>query len=301
MDATRSGRAEQPGNVGRILSDRNPGVRKGRYLRLRRALVPLDDRARMSHPLSGRRRATGHVRHDSFRHVLPDELRGVLFRGPADLADENDSPRPSVAFEETKGLDHARADDGIPADADAGGLAVARLRHRVHNLVGQRAAPRYDARVPRLEDVIRHDAHLRLARRGNARAVRADDCAFATARVGHQLEAVVEGDPFRDDDDELEPRFDRLDGGVFRVRRRDEDNRGVRLATLDGLPHAVVDGDTFDRRAPLAGRDARHDLRAELEHRMGMELALVARDALDHDAALRGEEDGRLTSPLTSL
>src|SRR5207249_11917220 len=67
------------------------------------SLVPLDDRARMSHPLSGRRRATGHVRHDPFRHVPPDELRGVLLRGPADLADEDDSLRPSVALKETKG------------------------------------------------------------------------------------------------------------------------------------------------------------------------------------------------------
>src|SRR6266545_6472777 len=229
-----------------------------------------------------------------------DELCGFFLGRPTDFADDNDPVRLAVLLEERERFDRACTDDRVTADPDARRLPESRLRHCVDDLVGQRPASRDYADVSRLEDVIRHDAHLRLARRGDARAVRPDDRASATARVGHQLEAVVERDPLRDDDDELESRLDRLDGSVFRVRRRYEDYGGVRFATSDGLPHAVVDGDTFDRCAPLARRDARPDLRAEFEHRMGVELALVARDALDDDAALRGEEDGRLRRPPTS-
>ena len=63
---------------------------------------------------------------------------------------------------------------------------------------------------------------------------------------------------------------------------------------MDGLPDAIENGDPFDLRAPFSRGDAGHHLRAEVEHRSGVELPLMARDPLDQDAALLREEDRQI-------
>ena len=67
-----------------------------------------------------------------------------------------------------------RADQRIAADADAGRLAQPEPGQLVNRFVGQRAALRHDADAAFLADVAGDDAGLRLARRDEARTVRAD-------------------------------------------------------------------------------------------------------------------------------
>src|SRR2546425_1315999 len=294
LTARQSRRGEQLGDSNRVFRDRYAGRLERFDLRLGRAAVSLDNRPRMAHSLPGWRRPTSDVGHDGFRDPPLDEVGGLLLGGAANLPDEDDSFRLAVLLKHREGVDHARPDDWIPADPDAGRLSEPRLGHRVDDLVGQRPAARNDARVALLEELVRHDSHLGLAGRGESGTVRPDDNAGATSCERHHFQAIVEWNSFRDDDDEFQPPFDRLDRGVFRVRRRNEDDRSGRPPPADGLPDAIENRDTFDLRAPLSRGDAGDHLRAEVEHRSGVELPLMARDPLDQDAALLREEDRQI-------
>jgi len=66
------------------------------------------------------------------------------------------------------GVEERRADDGIAADADAGGLADAELRQLMDGFVGQRAAAADDADVSLLVNAARHDADFAFTRRNDA-------------------------------------------------------------------------------------------------------------------------------------
>jgi len=64
---------------------------------------------------------------DGLLHVGLDPLRGALFGVAADFADHNDGVRVRIVVEKLNGVEERSADDGIAADADAGGLADAEL------------------------------------------------------------------------------------------------------------------------------------------------------------------------------
>src|SRR5881628_3105410 len=129
---------------------------------------------------------------------------GAVLRRAAYLADDDDSFRLAVFLEHRERVHHARADDRVPADPDAGRLSETGIGHGVHDLVGQRPAAGDDARVALPEQLVWHDSHLRLAGRGESGAVGSDDGATAAAGVRHHVQAIVERDSFGDDDDELE-------------------------------------------------------------------------------------------------
>src|SRR5581483_2609670 len=100
-----------------------------------------------------------------------------------------------------------------------------------------------------------------------------------------------EGDVLRDDDDVLDARVDGLQHGVLGELRGHVDDAGVGAGLLHGVEAAVEHGQAVDLLARLARRHAAHDLRAEVQHLLGVERALVARDALDDD--LGAPADGK--------
>ena len=69
-----------------------------------------------------------------------------------------------IVVEQANGVEKRRADDGIAADADAGGLADTELGELAHGFVGKRAAAADDADVAGLVNLAGHDADLALAR-----------------------------------------------------------------------------------------------------------------------------------------
>src|SRR5206468_7471993 len=93
-----------------------------------------------------------------------------------------------------------------------------------------------------------------------------DDGASAAPGIRHEVKAVVEWDSFCDDDDEFDPPFDRFDCGVFRIRRRNENDGGVRPPSVHGFPHAVEDRDPLDLRPAFARGDPGDHLCAEVDH-----------------------------------
>ena len=79
-------------------------------------------------------------------------------------------------------------------------------------------------------------------------------------------------------------------GGGTKTRQVSQAGRG------DGLFHRVEHGDAEDGLAALAGHDARDDLRAVVEHFLGVELRHAAGDALHDDAAGTVKKDAHQTA-----
>jgi len=74
----------------------------------------------------------------------------------------NDPSGVRVLLEPLQVVDEGSAHDGIPSDADAGGLPETHARQLVHHLIGEGAAPGDDPHVAGLVDVAGHDAYLGL-------------------------------------------------------------------------------------------------------------------------------------------
>ena len=111
---------------------------------------------------------------DRLLEVRLDPGGGLFFGAAADLANHDHRVGLGIVREQLQRVDVRRADQRIAADADAGGLAQAEPRQLMDRFVGQRAALRHDADAAFLADVAGDDAGLGLARRDDARAIRAD-------------------------------------------------------------------------------------------------------------------------------
>src|SRR5208282_5025740 len=146
----------------------------GRVLVFGGALPAADDGAGVAHAAPRRGRLPG----DEADHGLLDvvlDVRGCdFFRIAADLADQDDGVGVRVGIEELDGIEKRRSDDRVATDADAGGLADAKVRQLAHRFVGERAAAAYHAHVAFLVDAAGHDPDLALARGDDAGAVGAD-------------------------------------------------------------------------------------------------------------------------------
>src|SRR5713101_3969331 len=142
------------------------------------ALTAADDRASVAHAASRGSGLAGDEANDGLLHVDLDPLRGALFGVAADFADQDDGVRVRIAVEKLNSVEKRRADDGIAADADAGGLADAKLRQLMDGFVGQRAAAADDADISLLVNAAGHDADFAFARRDDARAIGADEARF---------------------------------------------------------------------------------------------------------------------------
>src|ERR1700733_5619462 len=121
----------------------------------------------MAHAPPGRSRTAGDETNHRFLpatlSLVLEELRRVLLRRAADLANHHDGLGGLIGKEHLQHLDEVGAFDGIAADADRSGLAKTFLCSLKHRLVSQRAGPRHDADLARLENIAGHNADLALA------------------------------------------------------------------------------------------------------------------------------------------
>ena len=92
------------------------------------------------------------------------------------------------------------------------------------------------------------------------------------------------------------PGVGRLQDGVGREGRGDEDHGGVGRGLLDGLGHGVEDGQALDDPASLARRHAADHLRAIFPALPRMELPGLARDSLADDPRPLIDEDAHACS-----
>ena len=259
----------------------------------------------MAHAAAGRRGAPG----DEADHRLLaaalgfvlEELRGVLLRRAADLADHDDRLGRLVGEKHLQHVDELGALDRIAADADRGGLAEAFLGGLEHRLVGQRAGARHDADLAGLEDVARHDADLAFAGRHHARAIRSDQPRFRAAQRALDLDHVGDRNAFGDADDQRDLGLDRLADRVGRAGRRHIDHAGVAAGLFPRFGHGVEHRQAEMGRAAFAGRGAADHLGAVGDRLLGMEGAVLAGEALADDFGVLVDEDGHQAASFTAL
>ena len=171
-------------------------------------------------------------------------------------------------------------------------LAEPEPRQLVDRFVGQRAALRDDADAAFLADVAGDDAGLGLARRDEARAVRADEPRRrALLEERHRAHHVERRDAFGDADDERQAGVGGFHDGVGGKRRRHEDDRRVRAGLLHRVVHGVEDRPALVRRAALARRDAADDGGAVGGRLLGVKRPLAAGQALDDQACRFVDQD----------
>src|SRR5207245_8761383 len=132
------------------------------------------DRARVPHAATRWGSLAGDEPDDRFGHLL-DVLGRLLLVGAADFADHHHRLGVGIGFERGEAVDERRPDDRVAADADARRLPQALRRELVNDLVGEGAAARYDADLPRRADLAGNDPHLAPSRRDQPRAVGADE------------------------------------------------------------------------------------------------------------------------------
>src|SRR6266478_5195126 len=99
------------------------------------ALAAADDRAGVAHAASRGSGLAGDEANDGLLYAGLDPLRGALFGVAADFADQNDGVCVRILVEKLDGVEERRADDRIPTDADARGLADAELRQLMDGFV----------------------------------------------------------------------------------------------------------------------------------------------------------------------
>src|SRR5690348_10724113 len=120
---------------------------EGTDLFRRRAMSAGNNGAGVAHAPSRRRGLPGDKRHHWLAHMRLDELGCRLLSIAADLANHDNGFRLRVALEKFQRIHEIRADDGVAANADGGGLPNAAPRELVHGFIGQRPRTRDDADV----------------------------------------------------------------------------------------------------------------------------------------------------------
>ena len=250
----------------------------------------------MAHRLALRSGESGDVSDDRLGDVVGDERCCALLGVTADLADHDDRLGGRIGLECGQAVDMGGPDDGVAADAHAGGEAD--VIELVHHLVGQRAGLRHQADGPRARDVGRDDAGVGHPGRDDARAVGADDARRpGVDGVLEELRRVVHGDALGDDDAERDLGIDSLLDGRLGEARRHEDDADIGTGGHHGLAHVAEDRDAVDLLAPLAGSDARDDLGTTRHHAARVLGALRPRHALHEDAAIGIEPDRHAAPP----
>src|SRR4026207_1462879 len=229
-----------------------------------------------------------------------DEGGGLLLGGAADLPDHHDRGRLGIGLEEPQHVDEVGAGDRIAADAHARRLPEPALGELMDHLVGERAAARDHPHVAHLVDVAGHDADLGLARRDQARAVRADEPARGARGEGLHPHPCRPRHPLGDADDQRDPRVRRFHDGVCGRRRGHEDQRAIGAGRLHRLLHrvpdraALVDGGAPARRRPAPPRPS------VLPAAGRVEGARLAGDSLHQDARRAADQDAHERAPRTS-
>src|SRR5712691_927035 len=246
------------------------------------ALASADDRAGVAHAAARRSGLAGNEADHGFPHVRFDEFRSAFFGIAADFADHHDGVRIGIVVEETDRVKERCADDGIAADADAGGLADTETRELVHGFVGQRAAAAYQPDVALLVNASRHDADFAFARRDDAGTIRADQARLRVVHGRGDAHYVERGNAFGDANDQGQRDISGFENGVGGKRRRHKNDRSIRGGFAHRVGKGVKHGPVEMFRAALARGYAADDVRAVLDHLLRVKGAFAAREAL-HD------------------
>src|SRR6266568_1092579 len=156
------------------------------------------------------------------------------------------------------------------------------------------AEPTSEVSVP-----LRDDADLRGPWRDEAGTVGSEQSGSrVTAQKVLDPDHVLDRDPLRDTDDELDAVRRRLHDCVRRKRRRHENSRRVGAGRFYSFGDSVEDGHAHVSGPALSGAGAAYDLGPNLLHLLGMERALAPGDALDDDACVRVQQNAHLAGPL---
>lgn len=245
-----------------------------------------NDRASMAHAAAGRGRAAGNKPDDRLGHFLPDEGGRRFFVRAANFANHDDGIGVRVGLEQAQDIHEAQANDGVATDADTGGLSQSKLGELVNGLVGQRPTARDNANPAGAVDVRRHDAHLALTRRDDARTVGANQPCAALFDEVERPHHVHRRDAFGNADDEGNASFGGFHDGIRAKGRRHINDTDVGSGGGNGLGHGVKHRGVFVNRAALVGRHPGNDVRAVILHLAGVKGAFTPGNALYHKTGL---------------
>ncbi len=174
-----------------------------------------------------------------------------------------------------------------PPDSHDRGLADTELCQLVADLIRERAGTAHEAHRARGEDLGGDDAHVRLPRRQDARAVRPDHRDAPRADVVVDAEHVVSRDALRDRDDGLDTGVHGLVDRVGGEARRDEHHRGIGSRLVDRVAHRVENRNALDGLAALSRRHAGDHVGAVGAVAERVKGAFAPGDALDDETRLR--------------
>src|SRR5207247_11475520 len=185
-------------------------------------------------------------------------------------------------FEKVDGHEEGRADDGIAADADAGGLADAEACQLVDGFVSERAAAADHANVSLLVNAAGHDADFALARRNDAGAVRADEACFIEVHNRGHANHVDDGDALGDANNERDLRIGGFENRVSREGRWNENHGSIRARGFRGIVDSVEHRALEMLRAAFSWGDTTDHVRAVLDHLLVVKGTLAAAEARAH-------------------
>src|SRR6202171_3005802 len=261
--------------------------------------IPLaagDDRSGVAHAAAGRGGASGneadHRLLAAALGLVLDELRGVFFRGAADLADHDDGFGRRIGQEQFKHGDEIGALDRIAADADRGGLPEPFCSSLINRLVGQRSRAGNDSDAAFLEDVAGHDSNLALSGRHHAGAIRTDQPRFRIVQRAADLDRVGHRSAFVDADDQRDLGIDRFANRVRRARRRHINHAGIGTGLFARFRHRIGHRQIEMPCASLSRRYAADHSGAVKHGLLGMKGAVLAGKALADDLGIAVNQYG---------
>src|SRR5207245_1311010 len=145
-----------------------------------------------------RRGLPGYKTHHRLLHMSFHVRGRGLFGISTYLTDHDDGVRVRVVIEQSQHVQEVGADDGIAADADAGGLADTQFGQLAYRFISQGARARNHADVAVQMDAPGHDTDLALARRDNSRTVRSDQAGLPALQELPGVDHVQCWNPFGD-------------------------------------------------------------------------------------------------------
>src|SRR4029077_7254012 len=118
----------------------------------------------------------------------------------------------------------------------------------------------------------------------NSGAIRSDQPRLRIFQRGRDTHHVERGNSFGDADDQRQSRVGSFQNGVGGKWWWDKNDGSIRLGRANRLGHGVEYGHVEMLRSAFAWCDACDDLRAVLQHLLGMKAAFAAGEALDDNA-----------------
>src|SRR5690554_3915833 len=269
-------------DLGRRARDGDTGCFHGLELLFGRAFATGDDRAGVTHALSGRGRGAGDEARHGLAHVGLYPCRGFFFSRATDLANHDDGFGVGVVLEKFERVDEVHAVDRVTTDTDAGALPDTQRGELTDSLVGQRAGAADHADFALEVNMTGHDADLALAQADDAGAVRTEQAHVLIFEITHHRDHVLNGHALGDRHDKLHAGVGRFHDRVSREGGRHVNDRGVALGLGDRFGDRIENRRAVNLLATLAGGHATNDVGAVRDHLLGMKATDRTGDPL-HD------------------